>query len=49
MADYTPHPEYEELPEAVKTGISEKDHAWLTDEQRAHLLEDFCTPDYLGE
>ena len=39
------HPDYDELPMVIKTAISEKDYCWLTDEQRAHLLEDLTNPD----
>lgn len=49
MAEYTPHPDYNKLPTPIKMNISEKEYAWLTDEQRENLLEDLCNPDYLGE
>ncbi len=45
MADYTPHPEYEKLPEAIKAEISDKEFAWMLDSQRDRLMDDFCCPE----
>lgn len=47
-ANFTPHPEYEDLPDVIKVAVSAKDFAWLTDSQRAELITDFCTPDVEG-
>lgn len=43
--NYTRHPEYDALPESIKAEVSEKEHAWMTDEQRARLMDDFCLPE----
>ena len=47
-ANFTMHPDYDDLPDAIKAAVSPKDFAWLTDSQRAELIIDFCTPDVEG-
>ena len=47
-ANFTPHPDYDDLPDAIKVAVSPKDFAWLTDSQRADLITDLCTPDVEG-
>jgi hypothetical protein len=42
------HPEYNDLPDAIKAAVSPKEFAWLTDSQRADLTNDLCTPDVEG-
>jgi hypothetical protein len=46
--NYTMHPEYNDLPDAIKAAVSPKEFAWLTDSQRAELTTDLCTPDVEG-
>ena len=45
MADFTPHPEYDKLPEAIRGDVTEKEFAWMTDWQRERLTDDFCCPE----
>lgn len=46
--NFTPHPEYNDLPDTIKAAVSPKEFAWLTDIQRADLTNDLCTPDVEG-
>lgn len=43
--NYQHHPEYDQLPECIKHTITPKEHAWLGDENRKKLVEDYCNPD----
>jgi hypothetical protein len=46
--NFTPHPEYDDLPDVIKVAVSPKEFAWLTDSQRTSLIADLCTPDVEG-
>lgn len=37
--------DYDNLPEGIKATMSRKEYAWLTDEQKAHFVENECLPD----
>ena len=43
--NYKPHPDYANLPEAVKGVFSPKEYAWLDDEGRRRLIEDMTLPE----
>jgi len=43
--NYTDHPDYERLPEAIKAYISPKEYAWMSDEERRNLQEDMTMPE----
>jgi hypothetical protein len=43
--NYTPHPDYQNLPEGIKADLSEKDYAWLDDESRRNLIRDMTNPE----
>jgi len=43
--NYHKHPEYDQLPSVVKGLVSEKEHAWMGEEQRRRLVEDMCNPE----
>ena len=45
MAGYTPHPDYESLPEAIRHDVTDEEFAWMTDEQRENVMDDFCCPE----
>ena len=45
MNNYTPHPDYDKLPESIKVLYTEKEHAWLTNDTRQRLIEDHCYPE----
>ena len=38
--------EYERLPEPIKMIVSRKEYLWLTDEQRANLIQEECDPEW---
>lgn len=44
MAAFTPHPEYEQLPECIKLVHSAQGFAWLGSE-RDRVIERECNPD----
>ena len=39
------HPDYDRLPEAIKSVVTPKEFAWLGDEGRETILDDACYPD----
>lgn len=39
------HPDYDNLPEAIKQQVTPKEHMWIGPLQRAKLMEDFCLPE----
>ena len=43
--NYTPHPDYDALPEAIKATFTEKEYSWLSDEERNNLQRDMTMPD----
>ena len=45
MSSYTPHPDYDSLPESIKAVVDPKSYAWMTDEQRADLIARETEPD----
>lgn len=45
---YQPHPDYVDLPEAVKATFSERDYSVMADEERKTLLHDMTMPE-VGE
>ena len=47
--NYEEHPDYQNLPEAIKSVFSPKDYAWLDDEGKRKLIEDMTTPDFTEE
>lgn len=47
--NFTPHPDYDNLPDAVKQGITAQEYAWMNDKQRETLIERECLPDYEGD
>ena len=49
MNNYTPHPDYDELPDCIKYLYTEKEFAWLGDFDRNRLLETECCPDAEGD
>lgn len=38
--------EYDNLPEPIKLGLTREDYAWLTDEQKATLVQQECDPEW---
>jgi len=44
--NYENHPDYDNLPEAIKADITRKEYAWMPDELRNNLERDMTTPDY---
>ena len=48
MAEFseTPSDPYEELPEPVRQYYSRQDYLWLTDEQKAHLIQTETEPEW---
>jgi hypothetical protein len=49
MDNYTPHPDYDDLPESIKRMYTEKEFAWLGDDGRKRLLETECYPETEGD
>jgi len=47
--NYTPHPDYDELPDCIKYLYTEKEFAWLGDFGRSRLLETECCPNIEGD
>lgn len=47
-ASFTQHPDYDDLPDVLKSALSPKEFAWLTDSQRADIVSDLCNPDVEG-
>ena len=45
MSNFTSHPDYDKLPEAIKMEISDEEFAWMNDERRAHIVDEFCCPE----
>jgi hypothetical protein len=44
--DLTPSPdEYEDLPEPVKVRLSRREYLWLSDAEKATLVQDECEPE----
>jgi hypothetical protein len=48
-SNFTRHPEYDNLPDPIKSSYSAEEYSWMTDEQRASLLERECLPDDMGD
>ena len=44
MAAFTPHPDYDQLPESIKLIHSPQGFAWLGSE-KDHVIERECNPD----
>jgi len=44
-AGYTHHPEYDALPDCIKHVYNPCEYAWLTNDQRSHLIESECCPE----
>lgn len=42
---FTPHPDYDGLPEPIKVLYTPSEYAWMSDEQRRTLVEDECLPE----
>lgn len=40
------HDEYDALPEPIKEIYSRKEYLWLTDEQKAGLIDQECEPEW---
>jgi len=38
-------PRYDALPESIKFMYSPEEYAWLSDEEKAHIVERECMPD----
>jgi len=43
--NYTPHPDYDQLPEAIKSSLTPKEYAWLPDEERNNLQDEMTLPE----
>ena len=46
--NFTPHPDYNNLPEGIKSSISPKEYAWMPDDLRKDLQKDMTLPE-VGE
>jgi len=42
---FTPHPDYNVLPEPIKVLYTQEQYAWMSDEQRMNLVENECLPE----
>jgi len=42
---YTVHPDYDGLPDPIKSVYSPEEYAWLTDEQRENVIDDEVYPE----
>lgn len=40
------HDDYDELPEPVKMTLSREEFLWLSDGEKARLIEDFTDPEW---
>ena len=40
------HDDYEELPECIRQYYSRSEYLWLSDNQKAHLIESECEPEW---
>lgn len=38
--------DYDQLPEPIKMIVSAEEYLWLSDEQKARLVQDECEPEY---
>lgn len=38
--------DYDRLPEAIKFGISRHEYLWMTDDQKANLIQQECEPEW---
>lgn len=47
--NYKSHPDYEKLPEGIKSVYTPKEYAWLDDESRRRLIEDMTLPEVQEE
>lgn len=43
--NYSEHPDYQSLPESIKTMYTQKEYAWLDDESRENLIKDMTLPE----
>lgn len=48
MADSLPTPSdpYDQLPECIRQYYSRSEYLWLSDDQKAHLIESECEPEW---
>jgi hypothetical protein len=46
--NFTHHPDYDGLPDAIKAIVTPKEYAWMSNQQRVDLLMDICEPDEEG-
>jgi len=42
---FTPHPDYDLLPEAIRHTMTPEEFACMPDEERSRIVEDHCYPD----
>ena len=49
MENYTPHPDYDKLPECIRHTYTQKEFAWLGDDDRNRILETECYPEIEGD
>jgi hypothetical protein len=38
--------DYDKLPEPIKHIVSEREYLWLSDNEKAHLIEQECDPEW---
>lgn len=43
------HPDYQNIPECIKSNISPKEYAWLPDELKRSLERDMTTPEVVED
>ncbi|MEN6440932.1 MAG: hypothetical protein ABFD97_20370 [Syntrophobacter sp.] len=43
--NYTIHPDYQQLPEAIRHKVSPKEYSWMLQDGRGRLIESECYPD----
>lgn len=46
---YTVPPWYDSLPASIKAMYSAEQYAWMSDEDKATLIQDECTPEAVGD
>lgn len=44
-SNFMVHPDYQQLPEAIRHKITPKEHAWMLQDGRDRLIESECYPD----
>jgi len=45
LTNYEHDPRYDDLPEPIKMMYSAKEYAWLSDAEKANLVERSCLPE----